>query len=112
MLSRGETPYIDTAMLAMLLKTNIYISSGDSIPDRTKNIQPGQCYDFVQPQVGFDGAGYAKLGKFVFLVEMFLHCFKLSISIFLFLFKIKYKFKLVRGWNLREMYNGWENYID
>lgn len=26
-----------------------------------RNVQKGMCYDFVQPQVGFDGAGYAKL---------------------------------------------------
>ena len=41
----------------------IYLFSGDSIPDRTRNILPGQCYDYVQPQVGFDGAGFAKLGR-------------------------------------------------
>ena len=51
--------------------------SGDSITDQTRNIQPGQCFDFVQPQVGFDGTGFAKLGiRFPSVRNIFLLQFK------------------------------------
>lgn len=43
---------------------SIHKFSGEAVTNQTKNVQPGQCYDFVQPQVGFYGAGYAKLGEY------------------------------------------------
>ena len=46
-----------------------FLYSDETVLNRTSNIQAGVCYSHVQPQVGFNGTGYAKLGESALLFK-------------------------------------------